>query len=443
MQDPLVWQLILQLFLILLNAIFACAEIAVISFKDTKLSVLAEEGDVRAVRLTRLTSQPSRFLATIQVAITLAGFMGSAFAADHFSERLVALLMQTNLAVSEAVLDTLCVILITLILSFLTLVFGELVPKRLAMKNSEKIALSLSGAITFISKVFAPLVFLLTASTNGVLRLLGVDPSAEDEQVTEEEIRMMIDVGSEKGTIDQDEKRMLQNVFEFNDVTAGELATHRTQVDFLWMEDSETIWDETIHKTRHSFYPICQENTDRIVGILDAKDYFRMPEHTREQVLAHAVIPPRFVPESIKADDLFSEMKKTRNYFWIVLDEYGGVTGIVTLKDLLEILVGAIAEEEELEPPYLLEQVDDTHWRISGSAPLSEVSSALGLELPEEEFETFGGLVFSTLLEVPEDGRQFESNVAGLHVRVLRLKDHRILEAEVCCCPTEAAAFEL
>ena len=428
--DPIVWQLLLQLALIALNAVFACAEIAVISMNDTRMSKLASEGDKRAMRLARLTSQPARFLATIQVAITLSGFLGSAFAADNFSERIVHALVASGVGIPAATLDVLCVILITLVLSYFTLVFGELVPKRLAMKNAEKLALGISDLIAFVSRAFAPLVWLLTASTNGVLRLLGVDPNQEEDTVTEEEIRMMIDVGSEKGTIAADEKLMLQNVFEFDDVSAGELATHRTQVDLLWMEDDAAAWNAMIHNTRHSFYPVCADSADNIVGILDAKDYFRLDDRSREKVLLEAVTRPYFVPESVKADVLFANMKKTRNHFAVVLDEYGGVEGIVTMNDLLEEIVGDLPEADG-EPDPVLERVDAATWRMSGDLPLDAVTDALHVELPNDAFDTLGGLILSTQSTVPQDGARFSCQVAGLDIQVVRMENHRIAEALV------------
>ncbi|HEX3023389.1 MAG TPA: CNNM domain-containing protein, partial [Lachnospiraceae bacterium] len=243
--DPLIWQIILQIILIALNAIFACAEIAVISMNDNKLAKLASQGDKRALRLTALTSQPARFLATIQVAITLSGFMGSAFAADNFSDRLVSGLVNMGVTIPESTLNSISVIIITLILSYFTLVFGELVPKRVAMKKAEKLALGMSALVSSISRIFAPIVWLLTTSTNGLLRLLGIDPNEEDEEVTEEEIRMMVDAGSEKGTIDNDEKELIQNVFEFDDLTVEEICTHRTEVSLLWMDESMEQWENT------------------------------------------------------------------------------------------------------------------------------------------------------------------------------------------------------
>lgn len=426
----LFWQIVLQLVLIALNAVFACAEIAVISINDAKLAKLAQEGDKRAIRLAKLTSQPARFLATIQVAITLAGFLGSAFAADYFAELLTEVIVSWNIGLSPATIDTIALILITLILSYLTLVFGELVPKRVAMKKAETLALGMSGLISFISKVFAPLVWLLTASTNCILKLFGIDPNEASDNVTEEEIRMMIDVGSENGTIEEMEKEMLQNVFEFYDVTVGEIATHRTQVDMLWMDDSEATWEHIIHESRHSFYPVCQDSADDIVAILDAKDYFRNAGASKETILQVATEPPHFVPETLKAEILFSNMKKTRNHFAVVLDEYGGVVGIVTMNDLIEEIVGDFAEEDDKNEP-IFEKIDEKTWRMSGSIPLDVITDELGIELPNDEFDTLGGLIMSTQTSVPDDGTQFECEAYGLHIDVIKVNDHLIEEAIV------------
>lgn len=425
--DPIIWQILLQIFLIMLNAIFACAEIAVISMNDTKLAKLAAEGDKRAIRLEKLTNQPARFLATIQVAITLSGFLGSAFAADNFSDILVRWLVKIGIPLSESTLNTISVVLITIILSYFTLVLGELVPKRVAMKKAEKLALGMSALITFISKLFAPIVAVLTASTNVILRLLRIDPNAEDEEVSEEEIRMMVDVGTEKGVIDVEEKKMIQNVFEFDDLTVGEFATHRTEVELLWLDDSDEHWEETIYNNRHSMYPVCDGSVDNIVGILKAKEYFRLKDKSRNNVMENAVIPAYFIPESVCADVLFKQMKKSRNHFAVVLDEYGGVLGIVTMNDLLEQLVGDLDDEIPDESEIIeIEKIDENTWSISGSAPLSDVAEKLKLPLPVDDYETFGGFVFGAYGSIPEDGKSFEIEISPLKIKVLSIKEHRI-----------------
>lgn len=397
-----------------------------VSVNDTKLEKMVSDGNKKAMRLQKLTSQPSRFLATIQVAITLSGFLGSAFAADNFSEPLVAWLVSIGTPIPEKTLDTIAVVLITLILSYVTLIFGELVPKRVAMQKTESIALGLSGMITAVSKIFAPLVWLLTASTNGVLRLLGIDPNQQEEQVTEEEIRMMVDAGSEKGAIDCEEKELIQNVFEFNDISVDEVCTHRTDVTLLWMDESIEKWDETIHKTRYSYYPVCGEDVDDIIGILDAKDYFRLKEKNHEILMREAINPPYFVLETVKASVLFQNMKKSGNYFAVVLDEYGGMEGIITVRDLIEELVGDLSDEEEANRPQEIEQISEDTWKIVGTTELDDVMDALGVELPVDEYDTFGGYIFGELGTVPDDGSQFELKTKDLIIKVVKVKEHRV-----------------
>lgn len=427
----MLWPLLLQLFLIFVNAIFASAEIAVITMNDTKLAILSKSGDKRALRLFNLTEQPARFLATIQVGITLAGFLGSAFAADNFSGRIVDWIIGMGIKIPAPTLNTISVITITLILSFFTLVFGELVPKRVAMRNAEKLALSLSWLISFISKFFSPIVWLLTKSTNGLLRLLGIDPDADDEEVTEEEIRMMVDAGSEKGSINLSEKEMIHNIFEFDNKDAEDVMTHRTEVSLLWMDETEEQWEETINESRHTYYPICDENTDNIIGVLNTKDYFRIKDKVRENILENAVKPPYFVPETVRTDVLFHNMKKNRNHFAIVMDEYGGMNGIITMSDLLEQIVGDLDDDDSMpiEPP--IERIDSRTWKIQGTTPLKMVSEQLGIILPDEEYDTFGGFVFGLLGSIPADGSTPELEVLGLTIKVTLIKEHRLEKAIV------------
>ena len=432
--------LLLQAVLIALNAIFACAEIAVLSINEVKLERMADQGDKRAKRLFRLTREPAKFLSTIQVAITLSGFLGSAFAADNFSDPLVDWVVGLGVTIPRATLDTLALILITIILSYFTLVFGELVPKRVAMKRAESLGLSISGLVSGISVVFKPVVWFLSVSTDAVLRLMGIDPNEAEEQVSEEEIRMMVDAGSEKGAIDEEEKELIENIFEFDDLTAEEIATHRTDVTILWKEDTMEQWDETIHESRHTLYPVCEDSPDNVVGMINAKDYFRLRDKSRDNVLA-LVKPAFFVPETIKADVLFRKMKKTRNNMAIVLDEYGGMQGIITLNDLIERLVGDLGEdtpEEEAAEPHI-EQLDENTWAIIGNVDLYDIEQALDVDIGLEEVDTFTGLVFNELDMVPGDGEQnIELDFKGLHIRITRVEDHQIVYAEV----TKLAAQE-
>ncbi|MBE5864995.1 MAG: HlyC/CorC family transporter [Lachnospiraceae bacterium] len=431
--------ILLQVILIMLNAVFACAEIAVISMNDTKLARMASEGDKRAIRLARLTSQPARFLATIQVAITLSGFMGSAFAAENFSGVLVDWAVGMGVTVPVNVLDSIAVVLITVILSYFTLVFGELVPKQVAMRKAEPLALGLSSLISTIATVFAPLVGLLTVSTNVILRLFHIDPNQEEESVSEEEIRMMVDVGSEKGTIDHEEKEFIQNVFEFNDLSAGEVITHRTDVVMLDINDSMDEWKEIIFNSRHTRYPVCDGTADKVIGILNAKEYFRMEQNDdREAVMENAVREPYFVPETVKADVVFKNMRKKHHAMAIVLDEYGGMSGLVTLNDLVELLVGDLNDEisdSEEEP---IRKMDDNTWEIAGTADLEEVSEALGVNLEDDEVDTFNGFVLNELGTIPNDGEVVDLQVSGLHIKAAKIINHQVEKAQVHVVAVEA-----
>ena len=425
--------LLLQLFLIALNAVFACAEIAVISINEQKIAKLASQGNKKAQRLAALTSRPAGFLATIQVAITLSGFLGSAFAADNFSGTLADWLFDLGIPLSRSTLATVSLILITLILSYFTLVFGELVPKRLAMKKAESLALAMSGLISVISTLFAPVVWFLSLSTNTILRLLRIDPNEEDDPVSEEEILLMVDAGSKKGAIDQEEQEFIQNVFKFDDMTAEEIAIHRTEVTLLWMEESMEEWNRTIYENRFSLYPVCEDSKDHIIGILHTKDYFRLADKSREQVLASAVRPAYFVPENVKADILFRNMKKGRHSMAVVLDEYGGMIGIVTLKDLVEQLVGDLEPEEAdkktLSPKII--RLDSNLWKICGNVELESLEKAIGVMLNREMYDTFTGLVFNTLGQVPDDGQEIDLEASDLLIHVSRIHNHQIEEATI------------
>ncbi|QNM06026.1 hemolysin family protein [Qiania dongpingensis] len=434
--------ILLQIVLIFLNATFASAEIAVISMNETKLKKLADEGNKRAGKLAALTEQPARFLATIQVAITLAGLLGSAFAAENFAGPLVTVLMDMGVTVPENVLKSVSVFLITLVLAYFNLVFGELVPKRIAMKKSEETALGMAGTLSFVSKVFAPLVFLLTASTNGILRLMGIDPDEDDEKVTEEEIRMLLMAGNEQGTIDADENEIIQNVFKFDDITVGQICTHRVEVTSLLLADSMEEWERIIHESRHTHYPVCGESRDDILGVLDTKDYFRLPERTKEAVMEKAVDGAYFIPEAMKANVLFRNMKKTRTYFAVIIDEYGGMAGIITLHDLMEALVGDLYELEEPEQPEDIQNIGEGQWQIQGCADLDEVAETLGVRLPTDVYDTYNGFLFGVIGRVPGDGETFTCRYDRMKIEVHTVVNHRICDTTVTLLPSAEEAGE-
>lgn len=433
MEDSILLMILLQVVLIMLNAVFACAEIAVISINDNKLAKMAADGDKRAIRLAKLTSEPARFLATIQVAITLSGFLGSAFASENFSGVLVDWLVGLGVPIPVNVLDSVSVILITVILSYFTLVFGELLPKQIAMRKAETLALALSALISGLAKIFAPIVNFLTFSTNTGLKVMGIDPNEEEESVSEEEIRMMVDVGSVKGTIDYDEKEFIQNVFEFDDLSADEIITHRTDVVMLDLCDSQEQWKDIIYESRHTLYPVCDGTADNIVGILNSKDYFRMEDKSRENVMRQAVKPAYFVPETVKADVLFKNMRKEHHTLAVVLDEYGGMSGIVTINDLVEQLVGDLGDEHTCVEEVPIKKIKDDIWEIQGNALLEDVCAELGVALTGDEFDTFSGFVLYEKGSIPEDGTVIEIEMPelGLHIREANIVNHQVEKAIV------------
>ena len=288
--------------------------------------------------------------------------------------------------------------------------------------------------VSTISVLFKPIVWLLSVSTNAVLRLCGIDPNEDDESVSEEEIRMLVETGSEKGVIDKEEQNFIENVFEFDDLTAGEILTHRTDLTVLWQKDPDTIWEQTIHTSRFTRYPICDGSPDNVIGILNAKDYFRLNDRSRQTVMAEAVEPAYFVPETMKADVLFRNMKKTRNSLAVVLDEYGGMAGIVTLSDLVEELVGQLQEDDgsENEETPRIERLEEHAWRVFGNADLSDLEDALGIELEAGDVNTFTGLVFDRLNGIPDDGEQnIELEVQGLTIRIRKIQAHQIVLADI------------
>ena len=434
MNNSIVSLLLIQIILIALNAVFASAELAVLSVNESKINRLAERGSKKARRLRKLIKEPAKFLSTIQIAITLSGFLGSAFAADGFSDPLVDWLVGLGATLSRNTLDTLSVVFITLVLSYFTLIFGELVPKRIAMKKSEALALKVSGIVSGISVLFKPIVWLLSVSTNTVLRMLGIDPNETEEQICEEDIRMMVETGGETGAIDKDEQIFIQNVFEFDDLSVGEILTHRTDLTMLWLEDTDETWEKVICSSSFSRYPVCDGSPDRVVGVLNAKVYLREKDKSRDNIMCSALEPAYFVPETVKADVLFRNMKQTHNTFAVVLDEYGGLTGVVTIQDLIEKLVGALQEKpsisETAEPQ--IKQIDCNTWEISGNAELDEIERAIGVTFDTEYINTFTGYIFDRLKGIPDDGQtNIELKLDNISVTIKEIKDHQVVLAEI------------
>lgn len=427
--DSILPQLLLQLVLIAVNALFAATEIAVISLNETKVRRMAEGGDRKAAKMLRMVTEPTGFLSTIQICITLAGFLGSAFAADNFSDKLVNWLINDCgvSGVSPSALDTISVIIITLVLSYFTLVLGELVPKRIAMKRPEGIARAVSGLMIGMTTVLRPAIWLLTVSTNGVLRLCGIDPKDNAEEVSEEEIIMMLDEGEEAGSIESGEKELIKNVFSLNDTTADDVMVHRSQVAFLKRDDARTTLLNEIAESGYSRFPVYGENIDDIVGILYAKTYLTAQSRGERCEMKDFLMPPRFVHASTHINRILLDMQREHAHMAVVVDDYGGVIGIITLEDILEELVGEIWDESDEVIENIRERPDGSY-DINGSTRLSDMCESVGCSI-DSNADTVGGWVTETLGGIPASGESFECS--GMLVTVEATDERRVLEVNV------------
>ena len=420
-------EIVLLISLVIVNAFFAASEIALISLNDNKIKVLAEDGHKKARQLLKLLGEPSRFLATIQIGITLAGFLASAFAAQNYAEPLVELIKQTNVQLSEEVLRVTTVFIITLVLSYITLVFGELVPKRIAMTKSEPVAFAVVPVLLVLSAITYPFVKLLTFSTNIIVSMFGIDPHASQGNVTEEEIRMMVDVGEEKGTIQQREKMMINNIFEFNNKEAEDIMTHRMELFSLPVSASLDEIVEMIHQEKFTRIPVFEDNIDDIIGILHVKDLIPLinAESIENFSLKDNIRKPYFVPTSKKIDELFVDLQLAKTHIAIVIDEYGGTAGIVTIEDLVEEIVGNIFDEYDEELIDFKKLTDDTY-EVSGMMNLEELEERFEVGFPIDEYETLSGFIISLIGKIPESDDVSEVVFRNLRFKIAQVTEKRI-----------------
>lgn len=427
-------QLLLQLILILLNSFFAAAEIAVISLNDAKVKKLAESGDKKAATMLKMVEEPNGFLSTIQICITLAGFLGSAFAADTFSDMLVGWMVRHEfLALPENVLNSISVVIITIILSYFTLVLGELVPKRIAMRNPDKLARAVCGFIAAMSTILKPIVWLLSKSTNLVLRIFRINPNEIGEDVTEDDIRVMIDAAEEKGDIDADSREMLENVFEFDDISAGDVMVHRTDMTVIYDTDTTEEILNTIVESGYSRLPVCSETIDQVIGLVRTRELLLALREKDSIDIREVMQDVFFVPETIKANRLLQEMKKNKSHMAVVVDEFGGTAGLVTMEDLLETIVGDIYDETDKEEPNEIEALSEDSWRISGNTAMDDVEELIHMDLPleEEEYNTFGGFIIANLSYIPHAGDHPQFDYGDFSIYVEQVGDRRIEWAKV------------
>lgn len=426
----LIVQIVILLMLILLNAYFAASEIAFISLNDRKIEKQAKEGNKKAKQIEKMLKNPSKFLATIQIGITLAGFLSSAFASDAFADMLAPALHRIFPMISVELFRGISIILITIILSFFTLVLGELVPKRLAMKYYETIAYHTIGIIRGISIITAPFVKILTIVTNFISKLFGISEN-EEEIVTEEEIKMMVDEGEEKGIIEEDEKEMIHNIFEFNDITAVEVMTHRTDVYAIEINSNIEDIIKELDEYKYSRIPIYEETIDDIKGILFVKDLLKYLYGKKPIKIKNIMREAYFVSENKPINELFKDLQKNKMQMAIVIDEYGGTAGIVTMEDLLEEIVGNIFDEyDEIENDYT--KIDDKTFLIHGSVSINDLKKILQVEIPEGDYETLSGYLLELLGRVPLDDENPTIETENVNYKIEEYEDKRILWVKAC-----------
>ncbi|MEE0865980.1 MAG: hemolysin family protein [Clostridia bacterium] len=425
-------QLIVLFILIILNAFFAASEIAFISLNDTKIEKQAKEGNKKAKQIEKMLKSPSKFLATIQIGITLAGFLSSAFASDTFAEKLAPALYGLMPFLSFGVWKSISIVIITIILSFFTLVIGELVPKRLAMKNYEKIAFGTIGIIRVISVIASPFVKLLTFSTNTISKLFGVGES-DEEIVTEEEIKIMVDEGEEKGTIEEDEKELINNVFEFNDITVSEVMKHRKDIFAvdINISNEELLQELSKEEYRYSRIPVYDETIDEIKGILYVKDVLKNINKKTFKV-KNVLKDAYFVSQNRLINEVFKELQQNKLQLAIIIDEYGGTAGLVTMEDILEELVGDIYDEYDKDEEKKIEKIDKNTYYLAGNITIYDVNKLLDAKIPEGDYDTLSGFLLEKLGRIPSEKEKPIIETIEVTYKVEKYKDKRILKVKAC-----------
>ncbi|MDF2878329.1 MAG: CBS/transporter-associated domain protein [Clostridia bacterium] len=436
MDDPdpestkLVAQLLLIAILTLLNAFFAASEIAILSLNKNKIKLLAEGGNKKAKLLEKLTEEPTKFLSTVQVGITLAGFLSSASAATGISKDLGQLLSSFRVPYAEQT----AIVAITVLLSYFTLVFGELYPKRAALYKAEAIAMFSIGPIMFISKLTAPFVKLLSLSTTLLLKMSGMNDENVEEKISKEEIKAWVEVGEEHGVINETEKDMINSIFAFDDKLAEEVMTPRTEVYMINVNKPLNEYLDELLEEKYSRMPVFEGDSDNIIGILYMKDFLVEArkvgfENVEVKNLLHTAY---FVPEKKNIDELFKELQATKKHMAVLIDEYGGFSGVVTIEDLIEEVMGKIEDEYDNEEPDIVRQ-DNNTFIINGLLSIKELSDTLNLDLDceSEDYDTVSGLVVKQMGHIPARGNQQIIEYENMIFKILEVKENRIRKVQL------------
>ncbi|AJA49950.1 HlyC/CorC family protein [Clostridium pasteurianum DSM 525 = ATCC 6013] len=422
-------QFILIAILTLINAFFASAEMAIVSLNKNKIKFLSEDGNKKAKLLEKLMEDPTKFLSTIQVGITFAGFFSSASAATGISNKFSAVLINLNIPYSKEI----ALVLITIALSYITLVFGELFPKRIALQKPETIALFSVVPIFYISKVMIPFVKLLSVSTNSLVSITGLDKEDSDEKLSKEDIKYLIETGKEQGVIDEAEKDMINGIFEFEDKLAKEVMTPRPEVFLIDVNRPITLLLDSLLEEKYSRIPVYEDDIDNIIGILNIKDVV-IEAHKKgfESIDIRSILhTPYFVYENKNINKLFKELKNFRNHMAVLIDEYGGFSGIVTIEDLIEEVMGDIEDEyDDYEPN--IRKVDNNTYIVNGLLSLNDLNDRLNLNLVSKSYDTIGGFLVSMLGRIPKKDEEKVIEYENIIFQIEEVNKKRIEKVKIC-----------
>ncbi len=425
----LIFDIIFKILLIAWGMLMKMAEVALPLSNDDELDELAQSGNRSAQRIKRLTKQPIIYTSSLRTGISTMEFISSALSVIHFSHYISDPLI--DLKIPSVIANAVGMLTVAFLYITVTVILIAIVARHIALRNPHKTALTLSVFALITYKLFRPFSIIISFFSDGILRLMGINPALQDGRTaTEEAIKNLVDTGSEHGMIADEEKEFIENVFAFDDLSVDEIATHRKEITLLWTNETDAEWEKTVLQSHHSYFPICDEKIDNIVGILNVKEYLRLKDKSRERVMQHAVKAPFYIPESMKANIALKHMKQKRNYFAVVIDEYGGLSGILTVTDLLSCIVGEIFDEEDAVKAPDIEPLDSRTWRISGQAETDEVEEALDLTL-DGNFDTFAGYVLTMVDAIPDDGTTLTVENEIMSIRITEVKDHRIMKTVV------------
>lgn len=429
----MITDLVVLVIILVLNGWFSTLESAYFAVNTGRLKLMAEAGHEKAVSLEIHMKQITKISAALRVGIVLTTLLIGALTAISFGERFNAFLIEKGLANDVFVLKSISVIVVTVVVAYFVLVFGEMVPKRIGIKHAEKIAMRTIGATKLLMVLTSPLAFLFRGSANGIARMLGIDISEVDARVTEEEIRMMVDAGGDNGTIDENEKEMINNIFELDNTSVGDIATHRTDIVAIPLDANLEDVTAVINKEKYSRIPVYDENIDNIVGVFHVKDMVkyvlndRNPRTSNEFHIEDILMKPHFVPFSKKTDELFQEMQKQKVHMVIVIDEYGGTAGIVTMEDIMEEIVGNIFDEYDTEEEEDICYIDDEHFLINGTTDLSDVEELLEIVFEDgDDYDTLGGYLIGQLGRIPDENEMPEVTIDQFIFKIKKIEEKRI-----------------